>query len=440
MVKWVIIFLGLGGSALAATQSVTMTPTAAIQLAGDLVERGDFDHAAQILTQTPTLGGALEIERWFLLAQMAQKNNDWNGAAKIYHKILDAQPNLARVRFELALCYMHLKKWRRADYHMRLAMAGRDLDADVRQMMNYYRYIIRQNKNWNVWFNVGVAPDNNVNNATGGTECVATIFGLMCRELGAPERAVGANFSLGGNYEFKMGDHWRWKSDATLYSNIYNKHDYDDLYLGVGSGPRYVWTNGDVWLAAIGARRWYGWEKYNWSYGAKIDANYDFTRKLSGGLSVRFMENKYDTFGEFLDGQTYSLNGRATYAVAPSMYLTTRTGIVRERTLDPAYAYWQPNAAVGIGCELPLGFHVYVEPSVWWTWYDGPRWVVYNNAFSEIAARDFTQRYGLTISNNKINIWGFVPALTVSFTRRDSNIWQRTYNKTALEFTMQQRF
>ena len=114
---------------------------------------------------------------------------------------------------------MHTKQWYRADYHLRLAMAGADLPDNVRQIMNYYRWIVRQNKNWNVWFNFGAAPDNNINNAIGGTECVNTIFGPMCRDLSDPESAIGYNFSLGGNYEFKLSDHWRWKSDAFVYSN-----------------------------------------------------------------------------------------------------------------------------------------------------------------------------------------------------------------------------
>lgn len=102
--------------------------------------------------------------------------------------------------------------------------------------------------------------------------------------------------------------------------------------------------------------------------------------------------------------------------------------------------YWQPNISVGIGAELPWGFHVYAEPSVYWTRYDDPRWTVKDNTFQEITEHDFTYRYALSLSNNKLDIWGFVPTMTVSYTRRESNIWQREYDKTAIEFTMQQRF
>ena len=420
---------------------ITMTTTQAMQLAGSMIDHGDYERALQILTKTPKMNNvALEIERWFLLAQIAQKQGDYDSAIKIYRKILDDQPDLARIRFELATCYMHKKQWSRADYHLRLAMAGKDLPENARKMMNYYRYVVRQNKNWNVWFNIGAAPDNNVNNATGGQECI--IYGgfVGCNNLAEPESAIGTNLTLGGNYEFKLSDQWRWKSDANLYSNIYDKHKFDDLYVGVSSGPRFVWNQGDVWLAGTFARRWYGWERYNWSAGMRLDTNYDFTRKLSGGLYLRAMGNKYDLYGDFLNGQTYSLNTRFTYSFNASLYMNLRGGITREDAKNSTYSYWQPSLSVGLGAELPYGFHVYLEPSVYWTAYDDARYVASNMQLTKITEHDLTHRYAISISNNKFDIWGFVPTLTLSYTQRDSNIWQREYSKTALEFTMQQRF
>lgn len=412
-----------------------------VRVAGRLVDMGDFDRAQQLLIQLPKTNSlSVELERWFLLAQMEQRKGNYEEAVRIYRKILDDQPDLARVRFELALCYMKMGYWYRADYHLRLAMAGKDLPENVKQMMAYYRYVVRQNKRWNVWFNFGAAPDSNINNGNGGEECIVNGWGRFCRNLKEPESVMGSNLTLGGSYEFVLSDHWRWKSDANIYSNTYNNHDYDDLYLSASSGPRYIWSRGDVWLAAIGARRWYGDEKYNYSYGAKIDTNYDWTRKMSSGLSLRYMENKYDEYGAFFNGQTYSSNLRFVYSFNARLYGLLRGGVNRETTVISSYSCWQPNFAIGLGIEMPYGFHIYAEPSFFMSKYDDAQWVVKDNAFVQITERDFVQRYSLSISNNKFDVWGFVPTFTISYTKRDSNIWQREYNKTTLEFTMQQRF
>lgn len=420
-----------------ATKEITMTATQAMQIAGNLVDKGDYDTAEMILTKTPPMNSAeLEIERRFLLGRIAEKRGDIDGAIEMYRNILDSQPNLARVRFELALCYMKNEQWYRADHHMRLAMAGRDLDPDVKKMMNYYRYMIRKNKRWNVWFNFGAAPDNNINNAAGGQECISTMFGMFCRNLAEPVSAVGYNLSLGGNYEFLLSDHWRWKSDAAIYTNIYDVHNYDDFYVSTSSGPRYIWNRGDIWVAGLVGRRLNGWHGYNWTYGAKMDLNYDFTRKLSGGIGFRFAENTYDKYGAFLDGETYSSNLRLSWTFSANMYAILRTSLLRDVTVNPTYSYWQPGFAVGLGAELPWGFHAYIEPSFYWSHYDAPQWV----AGKYFTANDFMQRYALSVSNNKVDVLGFIPTVVFSYTRRNSNIWQREYDKFTVEFTMQQRF
>ena len=427
------------------TKTITMTALDAVKLAGNLIDRGDIEHAQQILTKMPQTNSLpVEIERWYLLAQIEQKSGNYDEAIKIYRKILDDQPDLVKIRYELALCYMAKKQWYRADYHLRLAMAGKDLPDNVKQMMNYYRYVIRQNKRWNVWFNFGAAPDNNINQASGDTICGYYYNGMFygCSK-NKQEKVIGYNALLGGNYEFVLSDHWRWKTDANIYSNIYNKHDYDDLYLSASTGPRYIWSRGDVWLSSAGARRWYGSEKYNYSYGMKLDTNYDFTRKLSGGLTLRYMENKYDEY-DFLNGQTYSSNARIYYSFNATKYIVLRAGVDRETAKNDAYSNWRYNTSIGLGSELPFGFHVYIEPYFMWTDYDDDRFIMVseNNIlkYKQVTAHDFLQRYSVSLSNNKFDVWGFVPTITVSYTNRDSNIKSREYEDWTAEFTMQQRF
>lgn len=423
------------------TKEITMSSLDAIKLAGALVDKDEFDNAEIILTGIPVLNNpALEIERWFLLGQISAREGDYDTAIKIFRKILDAQPDLARIRFELAICYIKTKQWGHADYNLRLAMAAPDLSNEVKAMMNYYRYFIRQNKNWNIWFNFGAAPDTNINNANGGQECVMTAFGLMCRQLVNPESAIGYNFILGGNYEFELSEHWRWKSEGNIYTNIYDIHDYDDLYLTAGTGARYIWSKGDVWLAPTIGRRWYGWDRYNWFYGLRLDTNYDITRKLSSGLYLRYTKNEYDLYKDILSGDTYSANGRLSYYINSRLYSLLRFGATRENTINKSYSYWQPNVSIGLGAELPWGFHVYIEPAFYWTIYDNQQWVVKNGNFEESSVHDFIQRYSLSISTSKIDFYGFIPTVILNYTRRDSNIWQREYNKWSIELTMQQRF
>jgi len=420
---------------------VSMSALDAIKFAGQMVDVGDFDQAALILTQMPKTNSLpIEIERWYLLAQIEQKKGNLDEAIRIYRKILDDQPDLAKVRYELAVCYMLKHQWYRADYHLRLAMAGKNIPDAVKQRMMYLRYVARKNKRWNAWFNFGAAPDNNVNQASGGEEYIRNEWGEFQRVLPKPEKAVGANFLLGGNYEFKLAEHWGWKNEASVYTNIYNKHKFDDLYLLTATGPRYIWERGDVWLSGTVARRWYGWDGYNWSYGGKIDTHYDWTRKISSGLSLRVMNNIYDEYGEYMNGQTYSIFPHVSYSFDASKYIVLFGGVERETAKSDMYANWRYNIGTGFGAEIPWGFWVYFEPYFSWMNYDGERAAVKDYAIVYVKERDFTQRYSVSLSNNKIDILGFVPTVTVCYTKRGSNIHSREYDKWTAEFTMRQKF
>lgn len=425
-------------------KTITMSALDAVKMAGDMLYAGDYENAWQILTKMPQTNNLhVEIERWYLLAQIEQKQGNIDEAIKIYRKILDDQPDLVKIRYELAICYMMKGQWYRADYHLRLAMAGKDIPTEIKQRMMYLRYIARQNKRWNVWFNFGAAPDNNVNQAKGGQECIGPYWFLVnggCANNPKPEKAVGYNFLLGGNYEFVLSEQWRWKNEANIYSNVYNKHKFDDLYLSAATGPRYIWERGDVWLAAMVSRRWYGWDRYNWTLGGKIDTHYDWTRKLSTGFSLRVQNNDYDEYGDYLNGQTYGFSPYTTYSLNSTKYIVLRGGVERETAKQDMYANWRYNIGFGFGAEIPWGFSIYLDPSFVWTNYDDARPAVKDYQYTWVTERDFMQRYAVSLSNNKFDFWGFVPTVTISYTKKDSNIHAREYEKWTAEFTMRQRF
>lgn len=425
----------------APVKNVVMSATDLVKMAGDLVYAGEYTKAQDILFKMPQTNSIpIEIERWYLLAQIEQKKGNVDEAIKIYRKILDDQPDLAKIRYELAICYMEKHQWYRADYHLRLAMSGSDIPPEIRQRMMYLRYVARQNKRWNVWFNFSAAPDNNVNQASGGEETIVDAWGEYKRVLPKPEKAMGYNFLLGGNYEFDLSDRWLWKNEANVYANIYDKHKFDDLYLSAATGPRYIWERGDIWFASIANRRWYGWDRYNWSVGGKIDVHYDWTRKLSSGLSLRVLDNDYDEYGEYMNGQTYSVLPQLSYSFDASKYVIVFGGVDRDTAKEDTYANWRYSVGAGFGAEISGGFSVYLESAFSWMNYDGERFTVKHHQPVFVSENDSIQRYSISLSNNKIDIWGFVPTVTFSYVNRDSNIQSREYDKWSAEFTMRQRF
>ena len=444
-----MMLIGLGGITAQAstlksndneTTVVTMTHEQTLTFAQELIEKNKLEDAKKVLLLKPFQQKELEIERLYLLAQIATKENKIDEAIDIYYFILEHQPNISNIRFRLAELYLIRKDWIRADYHYRLALADEKLPIPIQIRIKQALYYIRQNKNYNFWFNFGIAPDNNVNNTTSGEQCVMTMFGPMCNTLDDPEKDVGLNITVGGNYEFKLSDNWRFRNEALIYSLKYQDKKYDDIYLSYVLGLKYVYNKGDVFFGPTFSKRFLGHKAYNYTTGFMVDTGYDLTKQLNARLYLAYTPTHYDDYGDILNGDVKTARLRMFYALDSSKYLIFKTGYEYEKTKDKTYTNDRVNLALGFGADVPWGFHVYVEPSVLFTNYKGKRWTVKDYEFKEIKEWDITQRYSVSLSNRKISLWGLMPVLTYSYTDKKSNIWQREYQKSLIELSIQKRF
>jgi tetratricopeptide (TPR) repeat protein len=420
--------------------SVNISFEQTIALAQELVKKGNTADAKVILMAFPFPDPELEKERLFLLGQCYMQEKQYSEAIKVFRFLLDRDPSLSRIRLELALAYMGDKSWYRADYHLRLVASDKELPDDVKKGISGLLYAVRKNKNWNAWVNFGVAPDNNANGAVGGQECISTIFGILCRQLPEPEKVMGYNLGFGGNYEFKLSEQWRLKNDFALFGNFYDKSKYDSLYLMASSGPKYVYSKGDVWAALTYSKRYLSHRPFSDSIGGRIETNYDFSNRFSGGLSLSHFQNFYSGLGEILNGHTNGISGRLFYALTPSIFSTFRTGIEKEYTKEEMYSSIRYNSAVGFGAELPWGFRAYIEPSLIFIKYDSPRTIIKDMWFEEIREQNIINRYAISLSNNNIEFYDFVPNFTYSYTNQSSNVPNRDYGKHTIALTLQRRF
>ena len=444
-----MMLIGLGGiTAQASTLNsddnkitvVTMTHEQTLTFAQELVEKNKLEDAKKVLLLKPFQQKELEIERLYLLAQIATKENKIDKAIDIYYFILEHQPNISNIRFRLAELYLIRKDWIRADYHYRLALADRELPIVIQNRIKQALYYIRQNKNYNFWFNFGIAPDNNVNNTTSGEQCVMTMFGPMCNTLDDPEKDIGLNIMVGGNYEFKLSDNWRFRNEALIYSLKYQDKKYDDIYLSYVLGLKYVYKKGDVFFGPTFSKRFLGHKSYNYTTGFMVDTGYDLTKQLNARLYLSYTPTHYDDYGDILDGDVKTARLRMFYALDSSKYLIFKTGYEYEKTKDKTYTNDRVNLALGFGADIPFGFHIYAEPSVLFTNYKGKRWTVKDYEFKEVKEWDITQRYSVSLSTRKISLWVLMPVLTYSYTDKKSNIWQREYQKSLIELSIQKRF
>ena len=407
----------------------------------ELEKSGDEEEASKIYTELlKSNDKSVSLSSALILAQKIVKQERFSDAVKYYQWILQQDPQLTQARFELALCYMKLGYWSSADYQLRLALSSKNLTSEAKSLMEYYRFLIRQNKNWNFWFNIGAAPDNNINNATGGEQCVNYLGMVLCNQLAEKEKAVGFNVSFGGSYENKLSDNWRLRHEAMIWSSTYDKKEYDDLYLTYTMGPKYIWGRGEVFIGPSVYRRWLNHQPYSSALGLKVNSNFDITNSVAFGLELSYMPTKYDDYSDVLDGYVKGINSRVSYSFDASKYFILKTGIEEESTKDVLNSNIKVNYALGFGVELPYGFSMYLEPSVLKTKYKYPRTFVKNYALEDIKEDDTTKKFLFSITNKRFSMFGLIPTFAYVYTNKESNVWQKQYKKSTFELTVNKSF
>ncbi|MDR0726850.1 MAG: surface lipoprotein assembly modifier [Rickettsiales bacterium] len=411
-----------------------------IDLSKKLIQLNEPGQARDLLISKSFVVMELEIERLHLIATTYMADGNYKDAIVIYRHILDNQPNLSKIRAELAIAYINIDDWYRADYHMRLALSDKSIPPEMVAQLRQLLYIIRSNKNWDVWFNVSASPDNNPGLTRGGSECLNFMGMLLCRQLPEPKRTFGFHTNFGGNYEFKITDRLGIKSDLAVFTSFYDNSQYNSIYLRGSTGPRYVWSDGELWTAMVLSRRFYGNREYSYSIGAQADLWQDLTDRLGLGVLVQYLSAWYDDYGKMLDGAAYSVSPKLTYIFSSSMFANFGLQLERETAQEDAYLNHKIGTSVGFGTELAYGFRIYVEPFLTFIKYDAARLTVKDYKIAMVTEKDRLYGTTLSVSNNNLTRAGFTPALVYRYTARDSNIWQREFSKHSIEIQIQRRF
>lgn len=401
-----------------------------LPLAKMLISKKKYDEAEKVLTIEPYNVLELELERLNLLAEVYKGKNQLDKAEETYRFILDFQPNLTPIRLKLAEISFMKGNWVSADYHFKLVLADKDVPDTVRQNINMVRYLIRKNKNWNVWVDFGIAPDTNFNNIS-YNKCI-TINGLELCNTSKEELVIGFNTSAGLNYELKLSNNWQIRNEFIVQKNTYNKPEYNDLYLGYTVGPKFVHKRGEVFLSLVTNKQYFDGKPYSYSIGGRLSNSFDITDKLSNSVSFAYSPLYFNDEPE-QNKKTYSASYVFSYSLNASQYLVLKNRYNWNKPDNPKYIGNDSNSfAVGFGTNLFWGFNAYLEPSITFTDYNKP-------FLTKTNRKDITYRYNLSLSNNKVSLWGFVPNIGIGYIYNTSNSAVKEYKKPTFEFSINQR-
>ena len=389
-------------------------------------------------------------------------------AEESYRRILARRPDLAGARLELAqtlfargVCtqpppelWAHLlgDDCDAAEYHFRRALAG-GLPEAVAQAVSLHLSLIEARKRVTGEFSFALAPDTNISNGTRARTITFTLPqfpGVVFTDTVEEERretsGVGVVLSAAGEYRHPLdlqlieGTRTRLSLGAGVYRRDHGADNFDDMTVYADAGPRLLFPRGEVGLLLRGERRWYGGRRTSKGHGPMLEVRYRLTDRLSAYAELERIRHQY-RYSSGYNGARTSLDLNLAYQWSPTLAFGARAGWGRTDTAARSVRHRHRQAGAFGVAELPpvfglSGIRLRLSHDRYHTAYDRLLYA----SLSPDPRRDRVSTTRLTVSSDRLHLFGFVPALALVREERDSNVSLFEYRRSRVELSMRQLF
>jgi outer membrane protein len=388
-------------------------------LAEQLVRDGKYDEARPLVAALKAAPG-MALPHSFLEGLIAMGSGDAATATARFRTILKDHPDQTRVRLELAKALMMQGNLAAADYHLRLSLGDEDLPEDISRMIGNARSVIRSKRKFRFGFDVGFAPDSNINSAT-AAETVDINFGPNRVPVSLDDNArarsgLGATASFYAGMRLPAGGAFSLVTDLDADSVTYEDSAYSDYSVQIAAGPELALSDrSELRFQAVGLYRWYGGEVAARQYGGKLTFQHEFagSRRVALQLDGRRSESELNT------GYTgWQMGANATFeqVVGRSAIVSFSAVARRDAMRSDFYSSRTLGLNAGIGGELPWGINAGISGGVTWSGYDDPQLV-----FSTEKRTDWRYQARAHAGLRQFRLAGFSPSVEYQFMKVDSN-------------------
>lgn len=411
------------------------------QLAGEaqrMIEAKRYDEARPLIHALAQLPEH-RFEARFLTGQLASATGFHADAAKQYKKILADDPSQTRVRLELAREMLTLGQTASADRQFKIAQQDQDLPDDVAKTIRRVRDVIRSHRAWRLDVDFGIAPDTNINNAT-GADTVSILWGGTTLPLTLDPQAqarsgLGETASVSAGLRLPIAHKLSALLDFDGAGTNYSGAAYDDYQVQAAGGAELrLSQTASISLETVGAQRWYGGKAVSRQVGVKGG----FQVQLSGREQIGVQLDARRTnalFDNAYDG--WQTAAYATYERAISKSLVVSSGVFARRDWLKAGAYSSLELGViaGFGGELPYGITFGLSGTASHATFDAPMPI-----FSLDPRKDWRFSGRATLGNRRWAVWGFSPQVSASYSRIDSSLPYFANDRLRFQFALARYF
>lgn len=306
-------------------------------LADQYIGAGRLDEAETLyrgLARDPDID--IRSEARFRLATLRESRGDRQGAADAYRAILDEKPDAQRVRLELARVLALQGDESGARRELRRAGAA-GLPDDVARAVDQFALALRSSRPIGGSLEVALAPDTNINRATGRDTVDTVIAPLPLDEDARARSGIGVTLSAQGFWRADVSKDVAILSRLSGRADLYGAGQFNDIVLSAVSGPEFRAAGARWRPAAVYTRRWFGGDHYSNSYGGSVNMLKPLNRVSQIEVEATVLANRYQ-LNRQQNGTLIDVN--AAYDRAFSTRFSARIGarINRQSAAEPSLA------------------------------------------------------------------------------------------------------
>ena len=363
-------------------------------------------------------------------------------AIAAFRAILVDQPELVRVRLELARTFFLKGQDRLARRHFELVLGG-ELPLPVFLNVRNFLEVMRQRKRATGYFGAAIAPDSNLNFASEEDIIyLDTVFGRLPfqREGEDVEERSGLGLSLwgGGEYQQPFGERLRLRVGADMSQRDYGGKEFDQTFVAAHAGPRWLLSpRTDISLLATAHRQWLGGQPQIDEYGPRLEIDHQVAARFWLRGTVRSSERECHNC-EWRNGPQTAFSLGAVWTPAPVLQVHFTVGYERDHA---SLVHWRSLSRwvrVGSNLALPLGFTLGSNAQMRRTYYEGEGGAHFTLTGRQRLDRSF--HFSITILNRVVAFYGFSPQLALIHEARRTNAQAQSYDRQRAELRLVRQF
>ena len=441
-----------GAAALAASDRSHLSSDPEVVRAREAVRAGRLDEALEILRAlSPKRPDGADILFLRGLAALKASQRPGTGADEAgallgeavaaFRTILLHRPGFVRVRLELARAHFLKGEDTIARRHFEQVLAGRPAPVVVSNVQRLLR-TMRARRRWQARFGVAVAPDSNVNAASGTrTIWLDTPFGrLPFRRRGdiEPKSGLGVTVWGGGEYQHPLAERLRLRAGADARVREYKGRAFDRQSVSAHLGPRWLMTGRtEASLLATAQRQWTAGHLESEEYGLRLEAEHRLDPRLvlEGRTGLRRRDCR-DC--DWLDGPVGEVEVGAYWAALPELRIGGSAGWGWANAEVEAWRSAGHRASLGATLDLPTGYTVGSRASIRRANYEGTGFR--HRTIDRRPRRDRTRMFTVSVHNRGFTVLGYSPRLSFILERRGTNAQALGYERERVELSLVRQF